>query len=243
MGHRGPGDAIIQGFATGISDSVGSRVDFKIGTNADAYTIDIYRTGRNPGLGARKVASVSPSASLPQNQPDCCNDMTTELVDCGNWGVSASWNVPVDAVSGVYVAKLDWAERDNQSHITFIVRDDSSQSDVAFQTSNPDGHAHNTYGGSSFDRGAANGRAHKVSYNRPFNTGGGIEARDFYFGSEHPQVRFLERNGYVVSYFSGVDTKRRGNLSTNHTASLSVGTTITGPSSSGTTSKVRVIPG
>ncbi|GAA1497358.1 N,N-dimethylformamidase beta subunit family domain-containing protein [Paeniglutamicibacter kerguelensis] len=220
---QGAGDDSIQGFATDISVNVGQKVDFKIDTSARAYTIDIYRTGWYQGLGARKIASVSPSATLPQTQPACRNDVATELVDCGNWGVSASWNVPADAVSGIYVAKLHRADRDDTSHITFIVRDDSSHSDILFQTSDPTWHAYNTYGGSDFYQGAANGRAYKLSYNRPFNTRGGIEARDFYFGNEYPLVRFMERNGYDVSYFSGVDSDRRGNLMTNHKVVLSVG--------------------
>ena len=36
-------------------------------------------------------------------------------------------------------------------------------------------------------------------------------------------IRFLERNGYDVSYIAGVDTDRRGNLLTNHKVFLSVG--------------------
>src|SRR6185312_146452 len=217
------GDESIQGFATDISVNVGHKIDFKIDTDASKYTIDIYRTGWYQGLGARKIASVTPSASLPQNQPACRNDVATELVDCGNWAVSAGWNVPADAVSGVYVAKLHRADVDGSSHITFIVRDDSSHSDILFQTSDPTWQAYNTYGGSDFYQGAANGRAYKISYNRPVTTRDGVQERDFYFGNEYPMVRFLERNGYDVSYFSGVDTDRRGNLLTNHKVALSVG--------------------
>ena len=219
----GAGDDSIQGFATDISVNVGQRIDFKIDTNATDYTIDIYRTGWYQGLGARKIASVIPSASLPQNQPTCLTDQATELTDCGNWTVSASWNVPSNAVSGVYLAKLTRTDTGGGSHITFIVRDDSSHADVLFQTSDPTWHAYNMYGGSDFYQGAANGRAYKVSYNRPFATRAGVEARDFYFGAEYPLVRFLERNGYDVSYFSGVDTDRRGDLLKNHRVFLSVG--------------------
>ncbi|KQV77995.1 hypothetical protein ASC64_04095 [Nocardioides sp. Root122] len=219
---QGAGDSSIQGFATDISVNVGQRIDFKIATNASSYTIDIYRTGWYQGLGARYITSVTPSATLPQTQPNCITDVTTELYDCGNWAVSASWNVPSTAVSGVYVAKLTRTNGDT-SHITFIVRDDSSTSSIVFQTADPTWHAYNTYGGSDFYAGGANGRAYKVSYNRPFNTRGSAAGRDFYFGAEYALVRFLERNGYDVSYIAGVDTDRRGNLLTNHKVFLSVG--------------------
>ena len=33
-------------------------------------------------------------------------DWSVRLYDCGNWAVSASWQIPADAVSGVYVARL-----------------------------------------------------------------------------------------------------------------------------------------
>lgn len=219
----GAGDSTIQGFATDISVNVGKRIDFKIDTDASAYSIEIYRTGWYDGLGARKVATVQPSASLPQIQRECLKDQATEITDCGTWDVSASWDVPSDAVSGVYIAKLQRTDTGGRSHITFVVRDESSTSDVLVQTSDPTWHAYNLYGGSDFYSGAGNGRAYKISYNRPFATRGGIEARDFYFGAEYPLVRFLERNGYDVSYFSGVDTDRHGELLKNHKTFISVG--------------------
>ncbi|WP_406023673.1 DUF4082 domain-containing protein [Nocardioides sp. NBC_00850] len=222
-GITGAGDDSIQGFATDISVDAGNRIDFKVDTNASAYTVTIYRMGYYGGDGARRITSVTPSASLPQNQPNCYRDTTTEITDCGNWAVSASWNVPATAVSGVYVAKLDRADTNESSHITFIVRDDDSHSDVVFQTSDTTWQAYNSYGGSSFYTGGGNGRAYKLSYNRPFATRSGGTSHDFFFANEYPLVRFLERNGYDVSYISGIDTDRRGGLLTNHETFLSVG--------------------
>lgn len=219
----GAGDPSIQGFATDISVNAGQRIDFKIDTDASAYSIRIYRTGWYQGLGARYITTVNPSAPLPQRQPECITDVATELYDCGTWGVSASWNVPADAVSGVYIARLIRQDTGGDSHILFIVRSDGNTSDIVFQTSDPTWHAYNKYGGSSFYQGAANGRAYKVSYNRPFATRSGVEARDFYFSSEYATVRFLERNGYDVSYIAGVDTDRRGQELRNHKVFLSVG--------------------
>ena len=157
--------------------NIGSRIDFKIDTDAADYDIHIYRTGWYQGLGARLIDTVQPSATLPQNQPECISDAArTELYDCGTWGVSASWNVPADAVSGVYVALLRRADTGGDSHIIFIVRDDGSTSDILFQTSDPTWHAYNSYGGSDFYQGGANGRAYKISYNRPFATREGRDA-------------------------------------------------------------------
>lgn len=220
---NGAGDAGLQGFATDISVNVGETIDFKIDTNASAYSIKIYRSGYYNGDGARLISTITPSASLPQHQPQCITDATTELYDCGNWAVSASWTVPATAVSGVYFAHLVDPATGDESHITFIVRDDSSHSDLVFQTSDTTWQAYNTYGGSDFYAGAANGRAYKISYNRPVLTRGTSSGRDFYMANEYPLVRFLEKNGYDVSYISGVDTDRHGSLLTNHKAFLSVG--------------------
>lgn len=218
----GAGDADIQGFATDISVNAGQPINFKIDTNAANYTIAIYRTGWYQGLGARKIATVTPLA-FRQSQPQCRSDVATELYDCGTWAVSATWQVPATAVSGVYVALLTRPDTGGQSHITFIVRSDGSHSDVVFQTSDTTWQAYNTYGGADFYQGAVNGRAYKVSYNRPFATRGESSGRDFYFGNEYPLVRFLEKNGYDVSYISGVDTHRSGAQLLNHKVFLSVG--------------------
>src|SRR6185436_7949518 len=102
----GSGDASIQGFTTSISAAPGEVVQFKIDTPSTNYRLDIYRMGYYNGMGARKVATVTPSASLPQNQPNCLTNAASGLIDCGNWAVSASWTVPADAVSGIYFAKL-----------------------------------------------------------------------------------------------------------------------------------------
>lgn len=218
----GAGDDSIQGFSTEISVNAGQPIRFKVATNAQSYTIAIYRTGWYGGNGARKIADVTPSA-FRQNQPACRSDLTTELYDCGTWAVSATWQVPATAVSGVYVALLTRPDTGGQSHITFIVRSDSSRSDVVFQTSDTTWQAYNTYGGSSFYEGGDNGRAYKISYNRPMNSRGGPDGRDFYFANEYPMVRFLEQNGYDVSYISGLDTDRSGGLLLNHKVFLSVG--------------------
>ena len=223
---NGSGDPSIQGFATDISFNRGQTAVFKIDTNASHYNIDIYRMGYYGGMGARKITSITPSVSLPQTQPDCLNDDTTGLIDCGNWAASASWPVPTTAVSGIYFAKLTRIDTGGSSHIMFIVRDDSSHSDMFFQTSDTTWQAYNTYGGNSLYVGGPGqnpGRAYKVSYNRPFITRDGGTQHDWVFNAEYPMVRFLEANGYNVSYTTGVDSDRRGTLIQQHKVFLSVG--------------------
>ena len=221
----GAGDTTIQGFTTDISANRSGNVQFKVKTDATNYRLDIYRMGYYGGLGARKVATVLPSATLPQTQPACLTQSATGLIDCGNWAVSASWPVPSDAVSGIYFARAVRPDTGGASHIFFVVRDDSGQSDLLFQTSDTTWQAYNAYGGNSLYTGAPVGRAYKVSYNRPMITrsdaGGGQQS--FVFNAEYPMVRWLEANGYHVSYTTGVDTDRRGAELLEHKVFLSVG--------------------
>lgn len=226
----GQGSLSIQGFATDISVNRGETIHFKINTDASAYTIDIYRLGYYNGDGARKVGTGIITATLPQSQLDPLEDEETGLVDCGNWAESAHWDVPASAVSGVYIAKLTRTDNDESSHIIFIVRNDASTSDLFFQTSDATWQAYNVYGGNSLYVGSTSfpaGHAAKVSYNRPFITraggGGGGVAQDWVFNAEFPMIRFLEKNGYDVSYTTNVDAARRGNLIQQHKIFLSVG--------------------
>lgn len=219
----GSGDSTIQGFTTDISFDIGQTVNFKVKTTANNYRLDIYRLGYYQGNGARKIATVLPSATLPQTQPACLNDTATGLIDCGNWAVSASWLIPANAVSGVYFARAVRTDTGGASHIYFIVRNDSGHSDLLFQTADTTWQAYNDYGGNSLYTGSPAGRAYKVSYNRPFVTRGGSYRRAFLFGAEIPMIRWLESNGYDVSYFSGVDTDRRGAEILEHKVFLSVG--------------------
>ena len=225
----GAGDLTIQGFATDISVNVGGTIYFKIQTDAHAYSIDIYRVGYYGGMGARQVASISPSVPLPQSQPACVTDTTVELTDCGNWAISASWQVPSNATSGVYFAHLVRSDTGGDSHIVFIVRNDTSHSDILVQTSDETWQAYNHYGsGSLYGPAAATfdltNRSNKVSYNRPFLTRGfSDEAATWLFGAEYPLIQWLESNGYDVTYFTGMDAERYGSLIQNHKIYISSG--------------------
>ena len=267
---NGWGDPTIQGFGHDISINRGETIFFKIKTDSDDYRIDIYRMGYYSGMGARLVDTLQPCVDLPQTQPEGLRDPDTHLYDCGNWSVSASWQAPQDATSGIYFARLvrqdsageSWRADNSReepaqapapaphaygalgygrlanalrepraSHIYFVVRDDDSHSDILFQTSDTTWQAYNRYGGhctyghfnSEYPRYLGDKpRAFKVSYNRPLDTRH-FRAVNTVFHAEYPCVRFLEANGYDVSYFTGVDSDRRGERILQHRLFLSVG--------------------
>ena len=223
-GIVGVGSSNIQGFAAQMSVDQGELVQFKINTDTANYRVDIYRMGWYGGLGARKVATVDPLSNQRQNQPNALFDSETNLVDAGNWAVSAEWQVPEEAVSGVYIAKLVREDGTfGESHIIFVVRDDDGQSELLFQTSDTTWQAYNNWGGFSlYYPDYPGGRARAVSYNRPFLSRD-VNFADYYFGVEFAMTRFLERNGYDVSYSTGIDTALRGDELLEHEVFLSVG--------------------
>ena len=267
---NGWGDPTIQGFGHDISINRGETIFFKIKTDSTDYRIDIYRMGYYGGMGARRIDTIEPSVKLPQHQPEGLRDEATHLYDCGNWAVSASWQAPLDATSGIYFARLvrqdsdpaSWRADNSQespaerplasqhaygalghgrlanalrepraSHIYFVVRHDNSNSDIIFQTSDTTWQAYNQYGGyctyGRVNPGNPRGigippRAYKVSYNRPLKTRD-YRAVNMVFNAEYPCVRWLEANGYDVTYFTGVDSARRGEEIRKHRLFLSVG--------------------
>lgn len=99
------------------------------------------------------------------------------------------------------------------SHIYFVVRNDASTSDIVVQTADLVWQAYNNAGGTStygsIDPANPRPRCYKASLNRPLNTRH-VRPVNAYLGSEYPIDRFLEANGYDVTYMAGVDTDRYG---------------------------------
>ncbi|ANZ36372.1 hypothetical protein BBK82_10165 [Lentzea guizhouensis] len=227
-----PADPNIAGFTTRLSVNKGQTIDFKIHTNSSNYRIDIYRLGYYGGAGARKVHSIQ--RNTPSVQPAAFKDNGTGLWDASNWSVTTSWAVPASTVSGVFLAKLVRQDgTPGASHIPFVVRDDGAQRDMVFQTADTTWHAYNGWGGANLyggepASGRPEGRAFKVSYNRPYSTrvkDGGTFAgpQDFVLSAEYAMIRWLERNGYDVAYVTGVDVGPGNYDLTNHDVYLSVG--------------------
>ncbi len=214
----------VQGFATATSVQPGQPVSFKIKATS-SYTVDVYRLGYYGGDGARRQAPTWTVPS-PVSQPACATDPSTFNYDCGTWSVSTQWQVPADAVSGVYIAKLTMGT--DESEIPFVVRDDSRRSDVVMKTSDATWQAYNDYGGSDFYTAPSSltgtqARAFKISYNRPYATRDSSGGRDFLYSNEYPTLRFLERNGIDVSYTTDVDVSTGATDLTQHKTFVSVG--------------------
>ncbi len=221
--------AEIQGYASRTSVNQGGSITFYVRTiNTNPYTLSIYRIGWYAGLGGRLMQApvtlsgvVQPMPPAPVYQP-----AGTGLVEC-NWTPSYSLNIPADWVSGVYLVKLSLSVPAKESYILFVVRDDARNSPFLHQLSVATYQAYNEWGGSSlYTWNAGTKTGYKVSFNRPYwrNFGAG----DFVNlngspGVELNMVRWLERQGYDVTYATDIDLHENPNLLLSHKALLVVG--------------------
>jgi hypothetical protein len=126
--------------------------------------------------------------------------------------VSAEIVLPADAVSGVYLLRLDDKASHRSSFVSFVVRDDARQADLIAQRSDFTDAAYNNWDGagnkSSWYLGSP-----VVTLDRPLRTaaalGGLFSYSAGYFTYEYPMIRWLEREGYDVKYVSNSDVDAR----------------------------------
>lgn len=195
---RGSED-MIEGFASATSVAQGSTVELYVSTRVPDFTVEIFRLGWYGGSGGRSVhgpvALRGVARACPPPAP------LTGLVECA-WPSSLSLPIPTDWTTGVYVAKLKTSEG-HQSHIPFIVRDDRSHPRLLFQVAVTTWQAYNDWGGKSLYSGEP--QATVVSFDRPYRQANG--AGDL-FRWEYQMIRFLEREGYDISYITNLDVHR-----------------------------------
>src|SRR5262249_53955657 len=160
---------------------------------------------------------------------------------------------PRGPVSGYYLVKLTTppppATPTAQSYIIFVVRDDNRNATFLMNSAVTTYQAYNWWGGNSLYSGFPDGGPHtEVSFDRPYQALDVETGLDFgqgtgqffdpyptrytqnpsanlwpWVGFEYPMVRFLEREGYDVTYATDIDLHSKPTLLTNRRAFLSVG--------------------
>ncbi|RUR73066.1 N,N-dimethylformamidase beta subunit family domain-containing protein [Chlorogloeopsis fritschii PCC 9212] len=217
----------IEGYASLTSINRGEKIKFFVNTKEPSYTIEIYRMGWYGGAGGRQMAPAIARKAI--RQPPPIVDKATGLIEC-NWldpyvlKIPASQTDPTIWASGIYLAKLTASISGKQSYIIFVVRDDNRPSDILFQSSVTTYQAYNNWGGMSLYRWNSRGKqASKVSFNRPYaispnraaayGVGAGEfltnfqpKRRTYSAGWEYNMLRWLEREGYDVTYSTNIDT-------------------------------------
>jgi hypothetical protein len=209
-----------------VSVLPGQRVHFHISTAPAArYRIVLYRLGWYRGAGARIFACIPrcdgdrQGKVRVQPRPDIASGLARAA-----WPVTDTFRFPPSAVSGYFLAKLELTrgrDRGKVTYVPLILRSSPSRhSTILVQAAVNTWQAYNSWGGKSLY--AFNSTDHvpanHVSFSRPYNTMGSAPLQ-----WEIGLVRFLERDGYDVSYTTDVDTDRRPSELRRHRLVISSG--------------------
>jgi hypothetical protein len=180
----------------------------KPGPIAHAVAWTLYRVGWYGGSGARQIlGGTVPSVS---QQADCPMQAVTGLIRC-TWTPTFSFTLPQDAISGTYLVKA--LRDDGWVSFTPLIVTDSRPADLLFQASVTTWQAYNDWGGESLYKDSSGALppgqkfAVQVSFERPYAGQRGLS------DAAHLQVpfaRFMERNGYDVSYTTNLDVAKEG---------------------------------
>jgi hypothetical protein len=241
----------IEGYASLTSVNVGGRINFFVSTRDTSFNIEIFRTGWYNGAGARLLTTVNNLPGVLQTTP--APDRITGLIECHwsnsyTLTVPQTWTsgVFLARLTGKSSGKqsfIIFVVRDDVRTSDLLFE----SSVTTFQAYNfwPGGN-----NGKSLYDWAPGGRAWKVSFNRPYVLGysftpgtaegaaTGVGAGEYITnvqpgpstgypisaaGWEYNMVRWLERNGYDVTYATNIDVHENPNLLLNHKGFLSVG--------------------
>lgn len=221
----------IEGYASLCSVNRGGSIDLFVNVkDTGTYRIDTYRMGWYGGAGARLVDTRTGITGVQQVMPSF--DLLG-MKECA-WTSPQTINIPSSAsdwTSGVYVSRLTKTSGtgiNKQSFIIFTVRDDDRASKYLFQSSVTTWNAYNRWGGRSLYTAT---QARSVSFDRPYGHSiasethaewrTGLGAGEFFVnlldfnknygcGGEYNLVRWLEKEGYDVSYSTNIDTHTSG---------------------------------
>jgi hypothetical protein len=205
---NGPGTSLIEIYASQIGIGAGERIDLHVNTRPAArYRISVYRLGWYGGDGGRLVAC-APSCTGDKAgtvQQQVWTDATSGPPLRPNWPVTDTVVAGADWTSGYYAirAELTSGPEAGRGTTTYvIVREPPTGlgSQILVQVPVNTWEAYNQWGGKSlydFD----GPRAQRVTFDRPW---GKYANSPLWW--EIQLVRFLEREGYDVSYQTDVDT-------------------------------------
>ena len=229
-----PGDEAttsIQAYTSARSVAPGEPLTFYVSTKQDgvSYYLAIYRLGWYQGNGGRLMTSVQltgtaqgyydPTSFQLLNCVSASHDPATGLVEA-RWKPSHTLTIPQDWTTGVYLAKFIDAGG-KQTYATFNVTGNTTAT-YAVVTADTAYAAYNNWGGQSLypDSSKNKKSASKVSFDRPSVP---QQGSDQVLVFEANTIRWLEREGYDVSYMSSIDLHMHPEALLRHKAYLSIG--------------------
>ena len=185
-------------YTSPMSAAPGEEIDVHV-SSADRYRLNVYRLGWYGGAGARLVAC------LPACDTDEQGTLQPQRPGLGGgaagWAVTDVLQTGTDWTSGYYLVEAALA-RGGTATAFFVLHEgaDAPSSQIVVQVPINTWHAYNTWGGASLYN-FLGPRSTAVSLERPL----GFMAQSPMWW-EIQVVRFLEREGYDVSYQTDLDT-------------------------------------
>jgi hypothetical protein len=142
-----------------------------------------------------------------------------------NWPVTDVLTTSPSWVTGYYLVRIVLADGSAPGAIPFVLREPAAAeapSAVVVQVPVNTWQAYNAWGGKSlYDFNSGGVRANRVSFDRPYLwTGAGWQVMTSW---ELALVRFLEREGYDVSYVTDVDVARDPGVLLRHRVAITAG--------------------
>ena len=219
---------VITGYASETSVAPGQSFHLHVAAPPGSrYRVLVYRLGWYRGVGGRLIMCVpgcrSSHAAIAHPPPTTPGSVTGLFLAPRR--VTDRVEIPPDAVSGYYEAKLEivgGVYAGAVGSVPLIVRQSpaASASAVLVQVPVNTWEAYNRWGGKSLYQFGTSMHAFEVSFDRPF------DQQQFYnmvTRLELPWVRFLERNGIDVSYQTDVDTDRAPGSLLHHRLVFAIG--------------------
>src|SRR6185312_15916985 len=243
----------IEGYASLTSVNIGGTIAFSVSTADSTFNIDIFRTGWYGGVGARLLTTISGLTGVVQTTPtqdpvtgliECAWPSSYTLAVPTTW-VSGIY---LARLTGNQRGKQSWiifVVRDDSRNSALLFENSvTTYQAYNFWPNGANGRSLYGWGNTSDDL-----PAWKVSFNRPYVLGrsysaatpgasSGVGAGEylanlqpgpvqnygiFNAGYEYNMVRWLEKNGYDVTYLTDIDVHENAALLRNHRALLSVG--------------------
>ncbi len=176
--------------------------------------IEIIRVGYYGGQGGKVVSTTTvpfenQTSKETLTAPDA--NITTPLVKRCQWDTVYSYEVPANAITGVYYILLTCigSSNDNdvvQNYAFFVVRNDAIAGDILVKINTNSYAAYNEYGGFDFYTASL---SPKVSKDRPTGSWSGANNVQRW---ELCTIYWLERMGYRVSYCTDEDVHKKGEV-------------------------------
>jgi hypothetical protein len=197
-----PLDGDVQIYGSEISAAPGDLLEFHVSTPF-RYRILVYRIGWYEGAGARLVACTPSCSGDEQGSVQLGADGPTAQPLHAHWPVTDVLPAGLDWTSGYYLVEAEATTGSGAGHVgtTWVIirqAEDVLPSQILVQVPVNTWEAYNSWGGNGL---YTVPRASRVSFGRPFDA----EAVSPLWW-EIQLVRFLEREGYDVSYQTDLDT-------------------------------------